>query len=275
MCKFNKSTLNTLQTSDKLFMQPKLGLSLIIVFFVFSCNETYQITKIEGKRIEINKSIPSDSMIEAFVSPYRNHVNKELDSVICYAPHAYSKNDGELNTPIGNFMADAVFEQCNPIFFKRTGQNIDFVLLNYGGIRANISKGPITSRTAYQIMPFENTVIVAKLSGEQVRNLLVYLTQSKRAHPISKQLHISLNNDYSLKLATLNNKPFNLNELYYVATNDYLYNGGGNMTFFKNSEAFYDLNYKVRNVLIDYFVKNDTLQAKVDQRFIRETQNNE
>ena len=69
--------------------------------------------------------------IEDFIKPFREQVNKNLDSVISYAPETYSKSDGELNTAIGNLMADAVYEESNPVSNSRTGKDIDFVLLNH------------------------------------------------------------------------------------------------------------------------------------------------
>jgi len=54
-----------------------------------------------------------------------------------------------------------------------------------------------------------------------------------------------------------------------VATNDYLFNGGNDMTFFKPNESLYNLNYKIRNVLIDYFKKVDTINPVIDDRFIQ------
>jgi 2',3'-cyclic-nucleotide 2'-phosphodiesterase (5'-nucleotidase family) len=238
--------------------------------FLLSCETSFYPNKIEGKRIEINQTIADDSKIEAFIAPYRNHVNQDLDSILSYAPLTYSKRDGELNTSIGNLMADAVFEQSNPLFLKRSSQPIDFVLLNYGGIRANISAGPVTSRTAYEIMPFENTVVVVKLKGIEVQNLLNYLAKNKRAHPISKHLKIVLDSTYKIKSVHIGGEQFDPTKSYYVATNDYLYNGGSDMTFLKNAEEFHDLNYKVRNTLIDYFKQQDTLKAKIDLRFTKD-----
>ena len=58
-----------------------------------------------------------------------------------------------------------------------------------------------------------------------------------------------------------------------MATNDYLYNGGGNMTFFKPNEGLYNLDYKIRNLLIDYFKKVDTINPVIDDRFIQIKQN--
>ncbi|WP_339754018.1 5'-nucleotidase [uncultured Winogradskyella sp.] len=239
------------------------------MLLIFSCNQDFHLTKIEGKRIDINESIASNQSIEDFIKPYRESVNKDLDSIISYAPKTYSKSDGELNTALGNLMADAVFSESNPIFNKRTGKNIDLVLLNQGGIRSIISKGNITARTAYGVMPFENAVVVTALKGEQVIQMMTYLSKAKRAHPVSKQLQLTLNNDFEIRSAIINNKTIDIDKTYYIATNDYLYNGGDRMTFFHPNDSLYILDYKIRNVLIDYFKKTDTLNPKIDNRFIK------
>lgn len=191
-----------------------------------------------------------------------------MDSVISYAVDTYSKRDGEYNTAIGNLFADATLEQANPVFNKRTGENIDLVLLNHGGIRAIISKGNISARTAYQIMPFENSLVVATLRGEQIKELVTYLQLAKRAHPIAG-LNIVLNEDYSLNKATINGKPIDYSKSYNVLTNDYLFNGGDRMDFFQKRDSLYVLDYKVRNALLDYFKKKDTINPVIDNRFIR------
>ncbi|HJY12653.1 MAG TPA: hypothetical protein VJ304_07680, partial [Flavobacterium sp.] len=56
------------------------------------------------------------------------------------------------------------------------------------------------------------------------------------------------------------------NKTYYVVTNDYLANGGDNMNFFLKATDKFDLNYKIRNVLIDYFKEVDTIPVKTDVR---------
>ncbi|MBO6881549.1 5'-nucleotidase C-terminal domain-containing protein [Winogradskyella sp.] len=242
---------------------------LFILLFIFSCHNETHISKIEGKRIEINADIASDTAIENFIKPYRENVNKNLDSIISYAPETYSKTDGELNTAIGNLMADAVFEESNPVFNQRTGKNIDLVLLNHGGIRSIISKGNVTTRTAFEVMPFENSVVVVAMKGEQVLDMMQYLAQAKRAHPVSNHLQLELGKDFEISSATLNGKPIDKDAVYHVATNDYLYNGGDRMTFFHPNDSLYVLDYKIRNVLIDYFKKKDTINPKRDNRFIK------
>lgn len=242
-----------------------LGLGLLLVM---SCKTNVPYTKIEGKQIAITDTLPSDQSIEDFMKPYREHVDSDLDHVISYANETYSKSDGYLNTALGNFMADALYDQSNPVFKKRSGHDIDFVLLNHGGIRAIISKGDITTRTAFEVMPFENALVVAKLKGEHVKELLDYLAEAKRAHPISK-LKIVLDADGKLKDATIKGHPIDYANSYYVLTNDYLLNGGDRMDFFKKRDTAYVLDYKIRNAMIDYFKKTDTINPVRDDRFIQ------
>jgi 2',3'-cyclic-nucleotide 2'-phosphodiesterase (5'-nucleotidase family) len=242
-------------------------LCLSLVCF-FSCKQEMHLERIEAERIEINDSIVGVTKIEDFIKPYREHVNKNLDSVLAYSVDTYSKTDGELNTAIGNMMADAVLELSNPVFKSRTGNNIDFVLLNHGGIRSILSKGNVTTRNAYEIMPFENSVVVTELKGIYVNELIAYLQRAKRAHPISG-LKIKLNEEYEVIEALVNNSSIDENKTYYVATNDYLYSGGDRMNFFQKSDSLYILDYKIRNVLIDYFSKTDTIKPVIDERFIK------
>lgn len=249
-------------------MKIKQLFKLCFLLLIFSCASS-SISKIEGKRINIDDSIEPNKAIEAYIKPYREHVNRDMDSVISYAPETYTKNDGELNTAIGNLMADAVFSEGQPVFNKQSGKNIDFVLLNHGGIRSIISKGNVTTRTAYQVMPFENSVVVVAIKGTQVNEMMAYLAKSKRAHPVSKQLQLTLTVNGDVKSATIQGEPIDPNRTYYVATNDYLYNGGDGMSFFQNNEGLFVLNYKIRNVLIDNFKKTDTLNPVQDNRFIK------
>lgn len=251
-------------------MKNKFLLLSFICLVAASCKKEVHLTKIVGhERLSISDSLEADPTIEDFVKPFYDRVNSDLDSVLAYSVDTFTKNNGDLNTAIGNYMADAVFEESNPVFLERTGKSIDMVLLNHGGIRSIISKGAITSRTAYQVMPFENSVVVAAIKGIQINDMFIYLSKAKRAHPVSRQFQLTLNKNETINSGTINGKPIDKNRIYYVATNDYLANGGDRMTFFQPNDSLYVLDYKIRNVLIDNFKKIDTLQPSIDNRFIQ------
>ena len=240
-------------------------LILFITFFsIQSCENNYVL---QGNRIEVNNNVKSDKEIVEFITPYKNKVDSKMDSILAYSPTNYDKKNGLLNTAIGNMMADVALKLSNPVYKARKNRDIDFVLLNHGGIRASISKGDITTRTAYNVMPFENSMVVCELDGETVEELINYLKLSKKAHPISG-INIVLDNSYNLIEAKINGKEISKNKIYSVATTDYLLNGGDKMDFFKKSKENTILDYKLRNILIVYFKQIDTLSFQTDNRFI-------
>ncbi len=241
----------------------------VTISLMTSCSKSpKKLSKIEGKQIPINTNYSEPDSINNYIKPYRNRINNVLDSTLAYATHKISKQDGTHNTSAGNLMADIIYLQANPIFKSRTKKNIDFVLLNHGGIRSIISKGPVTARTAYEVMPFENTVVVAELNGKSILDLIQYLINSKRAHPLSGA-QVILDKNNQLKTLNIQGKPFNPNRTYFVATSNYLVNGGDNMGFFKDGISITETDYKIRNAIIDYFKKVDTLSPKVDNRYYK------
>ncbi|MDT0644361.1 5'-nucleotidase [Zunongwangia sp. F363] len=246
----------------------RLAYILLCFFLISSCKTEHYSAKIEEKRIAIDSDIQQDTSITNFIQPYKEHINSVLDSALAYNPSNLSTSDGDLNTAIGNLMADIVLEQANPVFRQRTGHNIDAVLLNYGGIRSTLNKGKVTARSAYALMPFENEIVVAQLTGAKMKEMLQYLEDAGTAHPVSG-IKIKMNDNYKIVEATIDGKPIDTSKTYFVATSDYLQQGGDNMAFFNNPEKLYNVDYKLRNAIIDYFRKVDTIEAKVDNRFIR------
>ena len=239
---------------------------ITLVGFASCRNEPKELSVIEAKQIAVDSTYTVVDSIQDFITPYHDRVEQVLDSTLAYAPYSISKTDGVFNTTAGNLMADIVLAQTQPIFKQRTGQSIDLVLLNHGGIRSGISKGNITARTAYEVMPFENTVVVVELKGETIQKMVDYLIKSKRAHPVAG-IQLVLNKDRSVNSFSIGNLPIDPNKSYYVATSDYLVNGGDNMDFFTEALSKTETDYKIRNAMIDYFSKVDTVAPKVDLRY--------
>jgi len=241
--------------------------TFITFWLITSCGESHlKLSKIEGNQVAVDSSLTIDQGVESFISPYRNRVNEILDSTLAYAPKTITKTDGAFNTSAGNLMADIILSEANPVFKSRTGKDIDLVLLNHGGIRSIISAGKVSARNAFEVMPFENNIAVVSMKGDAIRDMVSFLIASGRAHPIAG-MQIVLNKDKSLKSATINGLPVDSDKTYYVATSDYLVAGGDHMGFFKSNIEVIDTEYRIRNAMIDYFKKVDTLFAEVDKRF--------
>ncbi|MBO0322508.1 5'-nucleotidase C-terminal domain-containing protein [Muricauda sp. CAU 1633] len=237
--------------------------------FLFSCKqETGTLSKIDGAQVPIDTSLEEVDSISNFVEPFRNRINEVLDSTLAYAPKPFLLDDGARNTSMGNLMADIVLEEASPIFKSRTGNDLDFVVLNYGGVRSIISAGKVTARNAYEVMPFENYIAIVEMSGTAVRELIGFLSTASRVHPIAG-MQIVLDKNGSLESVNIQGEPFDENRTYFVGTSDYLVQGGPSIGFFKDTLSTTHIDYLLRNAIIDHFKKVDTLKAAVDDRFIQ------
>jgi len=243
---------------------------LILTFFnLFSCAPKKQfVSRIEGKEINITNSIREKSEIENFIKPYREHIDKDLSLVLAFAPKTMDKI-GEWQTPMGNFLSDITLEIASPVFKSRENKTISICLLNHGGIRSTIPAGDVTARTAYEVMPFENSAFVVGLKGEQILEMIDYLITEKKPHPLSG-LSFTIDKNNFPKNIEIQGKAFDKNAIYYIVTSDYLINGGDNMVFFKKAIEVYDLDYKLRNIIIDYFKNNKEIIASPTIRINKE-----
>jgi len=249
------------------------GLLLTFIVLISCGKPKYFVSKIVGKKISVvenqNDTNTTKEQIEAFIKPYREHIDNDLSEVIAYCPENLDKSKGEWQTNIGSFMADITLEKSNVVFQKREHKNIDVCLLNHGGIRAVIPKGNVTARNAYEVMPFENSTIVIALKSEQMYELIDYIIAEKKPHPLAG-LTFSIDKNNKASKILIQGKPIEKETVYYVVTSDYLSNGGDNMTFFKKGIAQYDLDYKLRNIMIDYFKEVDTLKIRNNVRITKE-----
>lgn len=240
---------------------------LLFLLAISSCKKSErQLVKITAKNIAIDNSIKASEEIVWIISPYKGKLTSEMQEVLCFSPQKMVKNDGNMQSTLGNLMADMCFEMSNPIFIEKTKATIDFVLFNNGGIRASLPAGKITKEHAFKLMPFDNELVVVNLTGEKVLELTNYFIKNRKAHPVCKNVQLTIGENYNhLKIK---GETFDKNKSYNVLTTDYLQGGGDNMNFFKNPKQLTLLDYKMRDAIIDYFRKKDTLQTAIDNRII-------
>jgi 2',3'-cyclic-nucleotide 2'-phosphodiesterase (5'-nucleotidase family) len=233
---------------------------LILTLIAFGSNSFAQLVvyKIEGKQININEKENSLAEYNAYINPYKNRIDADLNTVLATCPETLDKSKGQWQTNIGDFLADMTLEKANFVFKKRENLDIDICILNHGGIRSILPKGDVTTRTAFEIMPFENTAIVVALKGEQIAEFVDYFIKEKKPHPVSG-ITFTIDKTNKPKDILIKDKPLDLTKTYYVVTSDYLSNGGDSMIFFKKGTKTYDLDYKLRNILIDYLKEVDTI----------------
>lgn len=251
------------------FLSHHFVLFLTFIFFISCVEKKVYVNKIEGRQIAITNTLPEVSEVDNFIKPYREKIDKDMVEVLAYAPETLEKSKGEWQTTIGNLQADITLASANKIFKARESKLVDACLLNHGGIRSVINKGNVTTRTAFELMPFENSLVVVALKGGQIMEIVDYIIKEKKPHPLAGLTFVIDKNNVA-KNILINGNPVDTEQIYYVATNDYLYNGGDSMNFFKKGIQVYDLDYKLRNVWIDYFKEVDTIPVIRDERIRKE-----
>jgi 5'-nucleotidase len=252
---------NTLENKKHLLAYSAFAKAILLATILFiSCGKNeYHLEKVAGSKTEIDSTLQSVPKIEEYIAPFKKSLDVQMNEPLSYNPVSMNKNDTKYNTAIGNMLAAIVREQGAPIYKSRTGNQVDMVLLNHGGIRAGMPAGPVTMRSAYEIMPFDNEIVAVELNETQMTALVNYIIEKKRAHPFDGiKIHIPKNGPPQV---TRNHK-----ETYHILTSDYLYTGGDNMSFFKDAPMF-KIDYKIRNAMIAYFKKVDTLKFESDNRF--------
>lgn len=246
----------------------KIAFAFFLSFLLFSCkNEKLAVTKITAKTIAIDSTFTPVDAITKTIAPFKEKMIKEINTKISYTPKKVVRSDGDLESSLGNLIADLSYESANPIFKKETGKNIDFAMFNHGGIRAGIPAGNITNKHAFELMPFDNMYVVVELTGEKMEALINYLITRKTAHPLSKHIQLTITkNEYTLNI---NRKKFDKKKSYFVLTTDYLQSGGDSMNFFKDPKSIFKTEYKMRDAIVAYFKTKDTIKTVLDNRFKR------
>jgi 2',3'-cyclic-nucleotide 2'-phosphodiesterase (5'-nucleotidase family) len=250
-----------------LFFRLFIALQILLIFA--GCKQSEQPkSSPETSQILIDSSLTPSDTVDSFIAPYRERLNAVLDAPLSYTPKALTKTEGQWNTPLGNLMADMMLERANTISQIRGEEKVDLALHNFGGMRSAISKGAVSQRTAYEVMPFENGLVVVGMPGTAIQKMVEFLIHSPRPHPISG-MEIVLDADGRLEKVSVAGKPIDAEQVYFVATSDYLVEGGENMDFFADRISISNTGYKIRDALVDYFKLTDTLRAQTDNRFVQ------
>ena len=245
----------------------KIWILFFFSFLLIACkNNSHEVLKINAKQLNISNDIKQDSSIIQLFTPYKKKMTKEITKSLSFSPKILERTDGNLQSTLGNLVADLSYEKANELFKNKTGKTVDFSMSNYGGIRAAIMKGDVTVSNAFELMPFDNTIVVVELNYDKIKALFNYFVAKKRAHPLSKNIQLTIKNDSYNVL--INGKAIKKDRTYFVATSNYLQKGGDGMIFFSEPESLFDSNFLIRDAIVDYFESKDTLSANLDNRVI-------
>lgn len=200
-----------------------------------------------GKLLEVSitETATIDSALILQTQMYRDSLRKTMDQVIGENAQAMTKELPE--SALGNFCADACLKQST-ILCKEAGIiPPDICILNQGGLRASLPQGQITLGNIYELMPFDNELMIVVLERPSLDSLLDFIAR-KGGAPVGG-FRMVIENE-SARDFTLLQPQVEPHKQYRVLTSDFLANGGDSYPALRTGADRYWLGLKVRDALI-------------------------
>ena len=236
--------------------------------FVLAC-QSYKIVDTSSTIIVVDKNIPEQKFDEIELSKYRDSISKEMNKVI-----NHSLITMEVGCPeglLGDFISDLsiLYIKKN---FPENKFNPDFCILNNGGFRNSLNKGSITIGDVFQIMPFDNYLLILEIKGNEMNDLINYIKEKSTTN-ISRKSGVPLSG-IRLKISgdkvsrcMINNQMYDTLKTYKVLTTNYLASGGDDMDFFKNCKTMFNTKLLLRDVIIKYIEELGENNIKINTQF--------
>jgi 2',3'-cyclic-nucleotide 2'-phosphodiesterase (5'-nucleotidase family) len=176
--------------------------------------------------------------VASLVKEWRARVDAVLAKTI-----GYTVTGIELRSwPMANWVTDA---------WLWANGNADVSLTNWGGLRQSISPGPITVGDIVGLLPFENDIYDAHISGAELAENLACCGGA--AGGISYTV-----DGEQVEVRFLDGRVFHPDSMYHVLVNDFMYAGGDDYLFGEQDPEAYDTGIHWRQPVIDWMRRLET-----------------
>ena len=245
----------------------------IISVVLFSCATPVQYIK-HPSSLAIDSTLTDKQDVSQLIAPYKTTLDAEMNEVLVISAEEFPKERGKPETKLGNLVADLCYHHTSAkLYNNKVIDKPDFCLLNFGGLRTSLPKGNITRGKIFELMPFENELVLVTISDLKMVDLMNYLRKTNGQPVAAISIHFMNQEDVRF---SCHYKGAGRDTTYTVLTSDYLANGGDNMNFFSNPIKIQYTGVKIRDAIIDYCIEQDKqgkqLTGKLDGRIVFEKQ---
>ena len=218
------------------------AISLFLIAFIIiaaGCRSHYFIVKNSYDQTGINNVQNPDSNVVKIIMPYHDSLIGKMNEVIAISRVTLKKEQPEGS--LGNLVCDLIMQHYSAL-------QPDLCVVNNGGLRiGQIKDGDITMGKIYELMPFDNSMMLLYINGKQLKQLFEKVA-SKNGWPVSVGVSLQIEKG-KLNSAYLQGNEINESKTYKLLVSDYLANGGDDCTMLKGSPRM-DLKELCRDVLI-------------------------
>jgi 2',3'-cyclic-nucleotide 2'-phosphodiesterase (5'-nucleotidase family) len=218
----------------------KLSLFLVVLA---ACSSQYQPKSVQFKDYKITNTTAVDSNYVKMLKPYGDSVRVLMSETVGRLDQTLNKENN--GGPLGCFMSDAFLTMARLKF----NESIDVAFMNAGGVRlTQLPAGKITRGTIFELMPFDNALILVKIKGDTLQSFL-NLVAARGGWPVSG-MTMQIKNKKAVNVV-IGGKPLDPASTYTITLSDFIANGGDNAYILKDLPRV-NKNYLVRDALIEY-----------------------
>jgi len=220
---------------------------------------------VEWTYIPITTEIAPDTAVSRIVESYASRLDSKFKEVIGENKELL---DGERDriryeeTNLGDWVTD--------IMREFTGA--EAALMNAGGLRASIDRGPITVESVFKAMPYPNEILVVDIAGKELLDVLTRSVKGARDEEDGGFLHVSgIRFEIDGKTpvhVSLGDQPLDVSRTYKVAVTDFMYAGGDGYDIFIGKPAV-KTGLPLRELIVDTIRKRTVIDARTDGRILR------
>ena len=218
----------------------RAGLFLLLT----ACSTHYAPNGVAWRDYRIKQGAATDSSLLQMLQPYSDSIDKTMNSVLAEAAETLERKQPE--GALGNLLADALLYTAQ----KKFGVTVHAAFINNGGIRLPVlQKGNITTGKVYELMPFDNVIVLQQLSGTQLQTFLDHISK-RGGWPVSG-LTYDIQNDRAVNIS-INGQPLNPAGNYTICNSDFVANGGDDCAMLRSIKQM-NRNVLMRESFITYF----------------------
>mgnify|MGYP003294623894 CR=1 FL=1 len=241
----------------------KLFYTFLLISLFTACHRPLQVSKVTGQILLVDSTYNTvqDTQYLQSLAPIKADLEAQLGAPIGYAPEEMRVYQPEC--PMLNWASDALLAIAQDLY----PEPVDVAVVNIGGMRCDWAAGDITVRNVFELMPFDNMLVVLTLKGSDLQQLGKIFAYSGGQGVAG--MRVKAIGDRVMQqdaLVTINGKPIEMDKTYTVATSDYLSQGNDGMLPLKNHIQCWNSEEKIRDLYIEYIKQVKVVQAKVDGR---------
>lgn len=229
----------------------------LILFALTACKSSLSVKNTNLQNISVNSETATSTKIEQLIEPYKLQIDQTMKKVIGQSAKELRCERTDLESPLGNFIVDLMLYQTAKVY----NQTIDMCIVNNGGLRVPINAGDITVGNIFELMPFDNEVMMATMTGTELMELFAYEAKYRKTSFSNTELRYT--EEGQLVSAKIGGKDVEPTRIYKVLSYDYLLNGGDAMTFFATIKKE-PIGITVRTMIINHIEELQRKGQKAD-----------